>query len=275
MRLKRSPKGFLLSCSSTTCKQVWWVPKFVKSGSLLLCFSCSLFYLLVSSVVPQENNFCQKCFTQNQLSVTKLLFSFNLSKAPSVGLEPHQLICPSCDPVWKTIDHPSLLVHRQQRVIPTATAGASVRIHDHQQRFLNPSSSSYQPLHNITNNSSSMANSSSFVKQHPSLAKAPVPPPVISYNSSRMDVVDLYDDEPQEDVFDYGRDISAKKASKAKSNYQFSNSSSSSTNSSSSSSIQNVEDIPQCNCGLPSVVRLSKKDNENKGRSFYTCSKGM
>jgi hypothetical protein len=227
-------------------------------------------------VIPQENSFCQKCLTQSQSSVTKLLFSFNLSKAPRVGLEPQQLLCPSCDPIWKAIDHPSLLIHRQPRVGPPPSAASSVRIYDHQQRSSNSSSSSYhQPLHNITNSSSGIiADSSSFVKQHPSLAKAPVPPPITN-RSTKMDVVDLYDDELEEDTYNYGRDIPAKQPVNSKSTYPSSNSSSSTKNSSSSFSAQTVEDNPQCNCGLSSVVRLSRKDNENKGRSFYTCSKGM
>lgn len=32
MRLRKNQKGFLLSCSVPTCKAVWWVPKFVRSG---------------------------------------------------------------------------------------------------------------------------------------------------------------------------------------------------------------------------------------------------
>jgi hypothetical protein len=32
MRLKKNQKGFLLACTTASCKSVWWVPKFVRAG---------------------------------------------------------------------------------------------------------------------------------------------------------------------------------------------------------------------------------------------------
>lgn len=33
------------------------------------------------------------------------------------------------------------------------------------------------------------------------------------------------------------------------------------------------QQAPACDCGIPCAVRISGKDNENKGRPFFTCSK--
>jgi hypothetical protein len=34
MRLKKNQKGFLLACTLASCKSVWWVPKFVRAGTV-------------------------------------------------------------------------------------------------------------------------------------------------------------------------------------------------------------------------------------------------
>lgn len=34
MRVKKNQKGYILACTVPTCKSVWWVPKFVRTGEL-------------------------------------------------------------------------------------------------------------------------------------------------------------------------------------------------------------------------------------------------
>ena len=48
MRLKKNQKGYLLACSVSACKAVWWIPKCVRSGRVILY--CAILYYTIYSV---------------------------------------------------------------------------------------------------------------------------------------------------------------------------------------------------------------------------------
>ena len=39
------------------------------------------------------------------------------------------------------------------------------------------------------------------------------------------------------------------------------------------STLDGADETPKCGCGLIATMKTSNKDNENKGRQFWTCVK--
>eukprot|EP01039_Chlorochromonas_danica_P004386 gene4386-4807_t len=101
LKLRKSPKGFLVGCSMQACKATWWLPKFIKSAA------------------AEEGKKCERC------SIVKLNCVFNLSKSPR-GLEPQRLVCPRCDSLWQLADHPSLPLPSSLTTTTTTTASMSM-----------------------------------------------------------------------------------------------------------------------------------------------------
>eukprot|EP01036_Dinobryon_divergens_P030670 gene30670-39948_t len=91
-------KTFLISCSSSTCKFVWYFPKFIRS------------------VLPKPEKICEKCLQSSGQNICKVLCTIILAKAPP-GTEPEQLLCVSCADLWTDSGHAPLSLRGQN---PTA-----------------------------------------------------------------------------------------------------------------------------------------------------------
>ena len=65
MRLKKNQKGYLLSCTLASCKAVWWVPKFVRSGEYCMHGASRIEYIqYADQFVP----FLQLCHKQRDIA---------------------------------------------------------------------------------------------------------------------------------------------------------------------------------------------------------------
>ncbi len=244
MRLKKNLKGFLLACSSTTCRQTWWIPKFAKGA------------------MPQEGHHCQRCLANDQATVTKILFSFNLSIAPR-GVAPQQELCPVCDPLWSMIDHPALPIKRSQRVPPNQTP---------RQTFPNQSSavsSAPYPTSNIRPNSSTIVTSSSSFIQQTSF------PNNSSAHSSnkRMNLGNFFDRNTISsnaiEIMDVEEDIPP-----PVSRFNPTTTPNPSYPSSAAPPMPPPAGAvahPRCKCGHESKLCTVMKESENKGRTFFSC----
>lgn len=54
------------------------------------------------TAVPQAGIHCTKCQQSRDIEVSKLVFRFNLDRAPP-GVPPECVLCPCCDPLWGEI----------------------------------------------------------------------------------------------------------------------------------------------------------------------------
>lgn len=277
MRLKRNPKGFLLSCTNAACKSVWFFPKFVKS------------------VTPAEGEFCQRCQQASSTQVCKMNFSFFLDKAPR-GIEPECMLCVACDPLWARISIAPLQLatapQRQQRGANTASAppartlsepAVSPAPHSEYAAALAGVATGRGRKNNSSNTNSTRGNNGSTSSRGRSA------PPSGNSGAGDGDNVMCGCGEPSKllTVSKEGPNKGRKFHSCSKPRdsgcgfFQWADQPGSGSSSGQHQQPPMAQqrngppsgEVPPCPCGAPAVCLTTTKEGPNKGRQFFCCAK--
>ena len=242
-------------------------------------------------MTPQEQLTCSKCLQKYGVTVCNLSIKVSLSKVPR-GIDPEQTICPSCDIFWEQINEPGLPIRKNSNNINNDISNninnnnnfrpliPSNRNNNFNQQPINDNNidRSFPSFQNSYSKQTANNNNNTFDNRNFPLPtynnRTVIPTPFVSSNNNN-------------NSYNYSNNNSSNNSfslDNNSNNKRVTNTSTSDYGSALTGKISHqgvnltdlttsFESTPLCQCSMQSKVVTTTKEGDNKGRTFYACSK--